>query len=254
MISDKDKPAAYDRVAKEMEAHKDDDYRVSYKLPCMGKFCQSSVYCTEDWELNNAREGRMLCEYCSESGVSRELNRFNQLCPAAFRHGDFATDANKLPCPEALKALKRWGKNFGSSSLWLYGNTGTGKSRMMFLILQHCILAKGYTFDVLRGGEFRQRMLEAYSEGSGKANVVKEKLTRVNLLVFDDFGQDALTETMLTDLWQVLDKRFGQADPTAFLSNFAPADLRERYAGFFALDSMIRRIEEFSTFILAQKL
>lgn len=230
------------------------DYPRTFRLPCMGKFCQSDLFAITLSDLNEAREARTLCAYCRENGISRELATYNKLCPSAFRTGEHATSLDKLPCPEAYKLLKQWAKRFPNcDSVWLYGNTGTGKSRMIFLILYHCVLAYGYDFAVIRGGEFRQQMLNAYAEGLAKSNGIKDKLSRVEFLVFDDFGQDALTETMLSDLWQILDKRFGDGKPIAFLSNFAPADLRSRYVGFFALDSMIRRIEEFSTFIFAQK-
>lgn len=252
-IKDTDKPARYDiaeaSIRKSLQA---DEYASLHKLPCSGKFCQDSVYAATLDELADIRTGKAKCEHCRKFGVSKNLLAYKTLCPSAFLAGETATVIDKLPCKDAYNALKEWGERFPARSVWLYGNTGTGKSRMLFIVLYHCVLARGYDFIVIRGGELRQIMLEAYANGNATVNKEKQRMIDTALLVFDDFGQDELTMTMLSDVWQVLDKRFGDGKPTAFLSNFAPADLRSRYGGFFALDSMIRRIEEFSDFIYAK--
>lgn len=230
---------AWRAIKTETEA---DDIR-SHRLPCPSLFCRRPVYaCTLD-EVDAIRKGEHVCEYCREhGGKSSRLELWESVCPRAFREGATATDPKKLSRLKTLATF--WTEALPVSSLYISGQTGSQKSRTLFHLMERNLLPSGHSFRVLGGGEFRELMLSASADYS-RVNDIKAALAETDLLIFDDFAQDSATDTMLGDLWSILDKRFRNARTTIFLSNVSPQELATRYGKNYEMLSMIRRIKDF---------
>ncbi len=223
-------------------------------VPCPCKHCRNTIVIWDKRDLEEIAQGRRVCHFCKEhNGESEAVFNYKKHCPKIFLTGKTKTDISKLP-PAAYSRFKHWGETFHqtNSSFYISGESGTCKSRMMFLILYHSIIAKGKNYRIFRGGELRETLLNTYAQAYDSTNrrgelvqKIKDQLRTIDVLIFDDFGQDSLTDTMLSDLWTILDYRFSDGKPTVFLSNISPQGLKTRYGKVFSMESMVRRIEEF---------
>lgn len=237
----------YRKVWRTMKARQGDDYPLSYRVPCPSEFCREPLFAVTLGEIEAIGKGELVCEFCRDNGgKSKRLADFERACPKAFREGATATK------PEKLKNLKKisiyWPESVPESSLFVYGETGTQKSRTLFHLLRERTLPSRASYRVLGGGEFRELFLSV-SGDYGRVNDLKKHLTDLDFLIFDDFAQDVLTDAMLGDLWSVLDKRFRDNKATVFLSNISAMGISERYGESHTMKSLIRRIRDFCKII-----
>lgn len=237
----------YKKTYLEMKSREGDDYPMSYRLPCPSEFCREAVYAVTLDEMTAIGKGEHVCEHCrANGGKSKRVQQFEAVCPRAFRDGATATK------PEKLKNLKKiavyWAGPIPETSLFVYGETGTQKSRTLFHLLRENTLPSKATYRVLGGGELRELFLSV-SGDYGRVNDLKKSLTDTDLLIFDDFAQDILTDAMLGDLWSILDKRFRDNRAVVFLSNVSAMGISERYGENHTMKSLIRRIRDFCKII-----
>jgi DNA replication protein DnaC len=177
--------------------------------------------------------------------------RFTAIAPRSFFEGPTATNINRKGFPkEAYDAVLAW--QTGYKGLLIFGKTGACKSRILFALIQRLIISDRADVEVVQGGDFRQRMIEAYR--SERTEYVLNRLKKASILAWDDFGQDALGTGMETDLRAVIDYRYREALPIIITTQFTTAALTQRLSGGdFAreqvCESIIRRINERSQFI-----
>lgn len=233
----------YRIVWKAMEEHEDESR--SYKTLCPAKYCAEKIFvCTQD-ELKRAANGEFQCDYClSHGGKSKRLAYYESACPIHFREGEHKTVKAKLKQYDL--ALKLWGaEKLPATSLYFYGQTGARKSRTLWKLIEEKILSSSISFHVIMGGGFRETLLSVQGD-YGRVNEVKDRLVKVDLLCFDDFAQDVLTETMRADLWNVLERRFNSGKKTIFLSNISQQEFAKKLGGDYVANSMVRRLRDYT--------
>lgn len=241
------KMSEYRDCWRKMKAREGDPYALAYALPCPSPFCRETVVAVTFDELDSIRKGECVCGICRHnSGKSKRLREWERICPEAFRRGSTATIPEKLERLSSLAIF--WAGEIPRTSLYICGETGTQKSRTVFHLLGEKTLPGAARYRVLGGGEFRELILSA-SGNFGAVNDVKQDLAETDLLVFDDFAQDALTDTMIADLWSVLDKRFRAGKTTVFLSNLTAGEILQRYGENTTVKSLVRRIKDFCKFM-----
>lgn len=254
--------ATYDGI---LDRYKDLDWNkaamTEIKCPCATDGCSGYTWQTindirritsDNYEREEIKF--LFCDACrsGKEYVDPLVTQWRETCPVIFQRGDTKTDLSQLP-QTAYAEMKEWGKNIMNSteSLYVFGDTGRCKSRMMYLILYHCVVKNHLSFKVYRGGEYSEERNELYSTryNADPKNRMQPVDKNVDVLVFDDFGQDELSPTKMTDLWMLIDYRMSKGLRNIFLSNFAPADLIKRYGRVFHMDSMVRRLDEFSKIV-----
>jgi len=216
---------------------------------------ESEAFFVEVW-------GGGICDACGrivkaeEEAARRAVlrtpeDRFNAIAPSAFFSGRTKTNPERRGFPKAaLERALRW--NPTGLSLLICGPSGAGKSRIIWELLRVLIVDDKLDVDVLNGGDFRRRMMEAYR--AERSEIVVDRLSRVPVLAWDDFGQDALKEGMETDLRAVIDYRYREGLPTLITTQFSPGSLAQRLAGGNSsreevCASIVRRIIERSEVI-----
>lgn len=233
----------YRVIRKAMDEH-EDELR-SYETLCPSKFCAEKIFvCTKD-ELKRAANGEFCCNYClSNGGKSKRLTYYETACPVQFREGEHKTDKAKLKQYDL--AIKLWGaEKLPATSLYFHGQTGARKSRTLWKLIEEKVLSSSISFHVIMGGGFREALLSVQGD-YGRVNEIKNRLVNVDLLCFDDFAQDVLTETMRADLWNVLERRFNSGKKTIFLSNLSQPELAKKLGGDYVANSMVRRIRDYT--------
>lgn len=233
----------YRAVWRAMDENGDDP--LSYATLCPSKYCAERIYVGTKDELKRVACGELTCGYClAHGGKSRRLAYYESVCPIQFREGAEKTVVSKLK--QYGGALKLWGAGkLPEKSLYFYGQTGARKSRTLWKLIEDKVLSSSLSFRVLIGGGFREALLSVQGD-YWRVNAVKDTLAGVDLLCFDDFAQDVLTETMRADLWNVLERRFNGGKKTIFLSNISQHEFAKKLGGDYVATSMVRRIRDYT--------
>jgi len=102
------------------------------------------------------------------------------------------------------------------------------------------------TFAVVTGSEFTKLVLRSqnFSDETGSTSDLNF-LHRVGFLVLDDLGTGRLTDTVLEELYGLIEYRTREAFPILFSSNFVGNELVERAANPKAMAAILRRLVEF---------
>lgn len=126
-----------------------------------------------------------------------------------------------------LNKCIEYANNFGenSGSLFLYGNTGLGKTFLSSCIA-NAVINKGY-FVVFRSilKVFEDALAEHFGKKTGNT---LEKLSKADLLILDDLGSEFGSQSDPI-LYQILNDRINLNKPTVITSNLSLQELNGRY-------------------------
>lgn len=113
------------------------------------------------------------------------------------------------------------------ASLVLAGQPGTGKSLLAHMVLQE-LAAKGYGIKYVTAQAMTLAVRNTWgSDGEGREKAVLDELCEVTLLVIDEIGVQAGTESEKALLFQVVDRRYSDMLPTIFATNLAKEGFKE---------------------------
>lgn len=119
----------------------------------------------------------------------------------------------------------------GDSGRWIYffGKAGSGKSYMLACLANQYAKAKGKGA-FCDTGDLLTELKELSIKDSGAFNELMKALSTCSILVLDDFGNEYKTEYVYTTvLFPLLNARDKAGLPTAFASDFKPAQIVSMY-------------------------
>jgi DNA replication protein DnaC len=121
------------------------------------------------------------------------------------------------------------------SGLVFSGNPGTGKNMLSALIARE-VVASGFTALHTTAAKLIRRIRATWGGGGDEEAAVRE-FTRPDLLIIDEVGVQAGTETEQRLLTEVINDRYEARAPVIILSNLDVAGL-EDYLGFRVMDRL----------------
>jgi DNA replication protein DnaC len=154
------------------------------------------------------------------------------------------TDETRLNQPWHKKALA-W--QWGPRGLVMFGDTGTGKTRVAFLIIKREFLA-GRACAAYSHAEFVRRANDA-STGANAGTAWINIVRNLDLLLIDDFGKVRLTtatgETSAATalLFELIDHRIKFLRPTIVTCNLTGKEIERQWGDHGA--ALVRRLNEF---------
>jgi DNA replication protein DnaC len=160
--------------------------------------------------------------------------------PAAFRH----TEKSKLPFPAAMDRAARW--QFGPKGLLLHGETGSGKSRIIWEIAKREILA-GRNVRAVSSFEL-VRYPSLWMMGSDAASQFAQDLVTAEILLLDDVFKAKATERIEELLFAVIDERGMWERPCLVTLNDTGETLKERLSTDRG-PALVRRLKDYCTSI-----
>lgn len=187
------------------------------------------------------------CENCQKQERLKAASRQNEAAtvqreallskiPTAFR----TTERNKLPFPDKLDSAMRW--EFGPKGLLLHGQTGCGKSRIIWKVAEREVLA-GRSLCHVNSFEL-SRYPSLFMAGDDAAGKFADKLVKADVLLLDDVFKAKPTERVEELLFGVIDERGSWERPCLITLNDTGESLGER----LSIDrgpALIRRLREY---------
>lgn len=174
---------------------------------------------------------------CSDCSKLRRTEIFKKICPSLY----LKTDIEKLP---ALQLTKAMGWQYGPRGLILLGETGKGKSRVAWALLNRVLTQdkpeiQFMWFDAIG---FGHQIAKHYRDED--AEVWLDRVAECSLVFFDDLGKLKLTERAEVELFGVIERRCAAELPIIVTTNDTGDSLAARMTDNRG-PAMIRRLREF---------
>ena len=122
----------------------------------------------------------------------------------------------------------------GNAGLFIYGNTGTGKTlyaAAFLLEITKLYKLNNIPFTGLYVGtsEFFQELRNGMFDSSLQSSEICKRYEAADLLVLDDLGTETPTDWVMQTLYMLINTRYEYLRPTIFVSNFGLTALCERF-------------------------
>jgi DNA replication protein DnaC len=134
----------------------------------------------------------------------------------------------------ALSQVKRFADNLDENleegrGLWIFGNTGTGKTTLAMLISKAALEA-GKTVAIYSLPKLLARIRRTYdSEPNGESYLsFFERLTSVDLLHIDDLGAEKRSDWVLEQLYALINERYESQRSMLITTNLGHMELEEQ--------------------------
>lgn len=165
-----------------------------------------------------------------------------EVIPPIYR----ATDPERLPYQQRQEVM---GWNLQTTQkekrkgLWIVGDTRTGKTRTMCLLLQQ-LIKQGTKVRCFFHGSFGDELVEVLrSERSFRA--WKREVTRCDVLAIDDLFSSKVTERVEASVFEILDERIAWHRPTFVTTQITKKDALARFHSLKRCEAFYARIKEF---------
>lgn len=199
----------------------------------------------------------MLCGWCMQHASAFEKEKYERekknlkeyfriirgwewkrQCPPLYSE-EF--DSSRLKTPQsAINKVLGW--KFGTRGLVVHGETGLGKTRTCFKLLER-LYTEGRTVAFFSAKQFGQESIDAsMSEDGGKkwfSGIVKK-----DVVLLDDFGKGKITPRVEMDLFALFEERTSLLKPILVTTNFGGLSLRQMMSDGNG-DPLLRRMNEF---------
>jgi predicted ATPase len=172
----------------------------------------------------------------------RTLSPWEKLCPHAYQH----TDRERILSKPWAREVVNW--QYEPKGLCLVGKTGVGKSRAAWLLLQR-LFDEGKKIKALDSQTFRSANTQAAMDGETETWI--RSLSRVDVLLFDDFGQMRVTDAAAESLLAVVSKRTENGNPMIITTQYTGHELSSQFEREHLGEAIRRRIGEFCHVIKA---
>jgi DNA replication protein DnaC len=195
------------------------------------------------WKWVKDSNGILYCEECP-CGIRKKMILENQLkfaeLPEMFKDSLFSDlksnvyldGKSKLMFSQVAQAVNYWLKNISSMrksgiGLYLFSSTkGSGKTKTACSIANE--IMKRFQIPVKFTTSIRiiSEIKDTWSAKNNTENKLIENLSRVEMLVIDDFGTDSGRDWINEKFYEIINGRYVNKKITIFTSNYRISELR----------------------------
>ena len=175
--------------------------------------CSFGVCDGSGWILDDDGNARS-CE-CRRRRIRRgRMHGVASVIPARYRGVSFDRPPVTEVDPMILREIRKYTENLEANldqgrSLWLMGDTGTGKTTLAMLVSKYAIEA-GYSVAIYSLPKLLARIRRTYEADPGEDSYLEffERLASVDLLHLDDLGAERQSEWVIEQLYAILNQRY----------------------------------------------
>ena len=180
-----------------------------------------------------------VCWGCTEAKEAELKTRWERMaewtrqCPKAYRESDW----RQLPCRHLINEVQSW--SYGKRGVVFAGSPGVGKTRLAYILLKR-LHAEGKRVRAMTATDFALGVQE--QGGKHKLPEWLKDLCSVSVLLLDDLGKEKLSESVVAQLFHVLDKRMAEELPVLITTNYKGQHFIERFGEYG--EPLYRRLKE----------
>ena len=176
--------------------------------------------------------------------VSKEDRIYSTVAkiPAKFRKAKYTDMQDEK---DAVTLAKMYGYA-GSGWLFIYGQSGSGKTMLASIVARHILVTHGFPVEWMNAAEIMNELKSTWGKNSGNERDIISRYTRGGLLVIDDFGAEGEDDHAVKTMYLILNKRSERMYPTIITSNLGLEDIQQssvRIADRILRETEGRRIE-----------
>ena len=143
---------------------------------------------------------------------------------------DISGRTSRQSAEVALNVAHKFVQDFPKgTNLYIYGNTGTGKTHLSCCIATE-IIEKGFSAIFIKASDFIDLCYQRFSDKDGSKAAMYDKLTNCELLVLDDLGADITTKNSDSLVLTLIDNRLNSGLSTIITSNIDIIKLKDAYS------------------------
>ncbi len=163
-----------------------------------------------------------------------------KVCPPLYRD----TDLDRLPPirPDVVEKVITW--QMGPRGLVLHGPTGTGKTRLVWKLLERLHHHQGIKFRYFGPSDFGHQVKRALWRSPIEGEKWVQGVVNAPLVVFDDLGKSNLSEQEQAELFHVVNTRAEWCRPIIVTGNSTGDTMKGMFSGDRG-EPIIRRLREF---------
>jgi len=228
----------------DLEAYQTKAPKVFRTCPHCGK--------TEKWTaIEAAAFPAIACDHCCEAyqnqnrspaAVKLVTETLENVIPPLYRETDKAR-IEKEKSWEQVSAALSWTQDRTKKNLALVGDTRTGKTRTLCLLLEK-LIRSGTKVRAFFHGSFYDELLEVMRSDRNfrkwKAEIVKAEIVAI-----DDLFAEKLTERGEASLFEILDARICNHRPTFITTQVTAAESLARFHSKKRAEAFFSRLNEF---------
>lgn len=131
---------------------------------------------------------------------------------------------------EVLEYCRHYAADFSknSKSLFMYGETGLGKTHLSLSIAQWAV-RRGYGV-VYGSAQNLLSSLEQQRFGRSSEGLTEQELLDCDLLILDDLGAEFTTQFTISIIYNLINTRLLTGKPVIISTNLSPKELEDKYA------------------------
>jgi DNA replication protein DnaC len=211
---------------------------VARSEPFKDQVCTLGICDGSGWILGPEDVARP-CD-CRAERMSRGHNRgISSVIPARYRGVSFdrppVSDMTRdLQTKAAVSAVRAYVDDLDrrlaeGRGLWIFGDTGTGKTTLAMLISKAALEA-GKSVAIYSLPKLLARIRKTYDSEPGGDSYLSlfDKLTSVDLLHIDDLGAEKRSDWVLEQLYALVNERYETERSVVITTNLGHAELEEQ--------------------------
>jgi len=156
------------------------------------------------------------------------------------------TDPERLPY-KARQDVMAWEGKRGGPGLWMVGDTRTGKTRTLCLLLTQ-LMEQGNEVMAFFHGAFTDDLIDVL-RSSRSFKGWKAKVTNAPILALDDLFAQKLTERAEATTFEILDQRIAWNRPTIITTQVTAKEAKTRVQCPKRCEAFFARVKEFFTLV-----
>lgn len=176
-----------------------------------------------------------------------EANRTDSL--RKFWHGVWGeksiyhtTDAKRFPKPAAWAEVRKWEPG---KSMFIYGDSGDGKTRMIYLRLKQVLWETGHRASIWNGVDLKNAIADAARSDDNRREKLMRRLCETPTLVIDDLPYMVRTDAGQEYAYEIVKTRTDQGLAMLITSQHSPDELAKKFRDGPQGEAVARRLMEF---------
>lgn len=213
-----------------------------------GKVTMQADYCDAcEADVEAEYEKREANQRQESLKLEREA-KYDSICPKWPE----PTDIDRIPAPrKSVERVLSW--RYNSKGLLLIGDTGSGKTRTVWLLLRRLMVDELRDVMAIKSTALAQRLGEAAGNSMSDHSALLRRLCQAQILFIDDLGKQRFTDRHDSDIFTVIDERTENGRPTIITTRYDGEALAGRFFDAMTGRDVVRRIREFTQGVVFSK-